>query len=370
MPTSRVTLVTGFPSFRASHLVRHLLAADGGAVWCVVPAQQHADAERFGAALTAEQRARLRLFSGEPWAIDFGLSGAEYRELAAHVSCIQHLAQATSEERDLCETVNIGGMREVLELGRMAPRLERIVVHSSVAVSGDRVGRVLEAELEARQRFPGPLSATLARAERMARISMERLPIVVLRTGQVVGSAHDGPVDTLEGVYLLILLSLNAPQDLSPQLPSWGDAPLHVTPIDHVVRVADVVSRLADAPGQTLHVTDPTPMSVRMAFNRCVSIRQRSSAEGFTMPPLRRVLRQDGLVREGLQALLSRPRSFINATFRHVSYATDVAERLLSSSGLRCPPLESYFEEMVRHVARAIAEAPSSTAAAAPEVRW
>jgi len=347
MVAARVTLVTGFPNYRAAHLVRHLLGG-AGAVWAVVPPSRATAAERFLERLSAEERARVRLFVGDPSAIDMGLSGAEYRELAASVECIQHLEQAPSENRESCEVINIGGMREVLELARVAERLQAVVAHSSVTVSGDRVGRIEESELEVGQRFPEASAATLARAERMARQRMPRLPIVVLRTGQVVGPAANGQIDTLEGVYLLILLILNSPQDLSSLLPRWGDAPLHVVPVDHLSVAAELAQRTPGAIGQTLHVTDSTPMTVRMAFNRCMKVRTRLAEEGFVMPALGKVLRRDGLVRDGLSSILWRPRTFINATFRNVLYETRVARETL---GIECPPLESYFEHLVRHVA-------------------
>ena len=182
---------------------------------------------------------------------------------------------------------------------------------------------------------------------------MDRLPIVVVRSGQVVGPADTGAVDTLEGVYLLILLILNAPQDLSALLPDWGDAPLHVVPVDHYVRVAEVLGRDPQVLGHTLQLTDPRPMTVRLAFNRCMKIRERlAEDEGLVLPPASSALRRDGVLRDSLQALLWRPRTFINMTFRNVHYGTDVGEALLGSHGLGCPSLESYFEQLVRHVVR------------------
>ena len=364
MPDSRVTLVTGFPNFRASQLVSHLLAYEQDGVWTVVGAKDVPVAERFRAGLSAEQASRFRFFAGDPAAIDMGLSGAEYGELRQSVTCIQHLAQMTGPTfgKESFEEINVGGMREALELAEATAGLESMVAHSSVVVSGDRQGLVKEAELVAGQRFSGPGPATLARAELMARRRMGRLPIVILRTGQVVGPATTGAVETLEGVYLLILLILNSPQDLSALLPDWGDAPLHVVPADHFVQAAVALSRHPPAIGETLQLTDPRPMTVRLAFNRCMKIRERLAEEGLVVPPASAALRRDGVLRDSLQSILWRPRTFINMTFRKVHYGTEVAQRLLAELGLDCPQLESYFEQLVRHVAKALA-LPSAKAA-------
>jgi thioester reductase-like protein len=361
MTDARVTLVTGFPNFRATQLINHLLVGDAAHVWTVVAVSDVPHAERYQAALPGELAARFRWFAGDPTAIDMGLSGEEYRELCRSVTCIQHLAQVTGPTfgKESYEEINVGGMREALELALAAPRLTAVVAHSSVVVSGDRQGRVEESELVAGQRFPGPGPATLARAELMARRRMDRLPIVIVRSGQVVGPSSTGAVDTLEGVYLLILLILNSPQDLSALLPDWGDAPLHVVPADHFVRAADGLSRHRAALGQTLQLTDPRPMTVRMGFNRCLKIRERLAEQGLVLPPASVALRRDGLLRESLQSILWRPRTFINMTFRKVEYGTQVAQQLLAELGLECPPLDSYFELLVRHVVRAIAIAPA-----------
>jgi thioester reductase-like protein len=361
MSDARVTLVTGFPNFRASQLASHLLASSEEEVWTVVYERDAPLAERFRAALPEALAARFRHFVGDPTAIDMGLSGAEYRELSRAVTCIQHLAQQTGPTfgKESFEELNVGAMREALELGQAAARLESLVAHSSVVVSGDRQGLVRESELVAGQRFPGPGPATLARAELMAQRRMDRLPIMILRAGQVVGPSTTGAVDTLEGVYLLILLILNSPQDLSPLLPDWGDAPLHVVPADFFVRAALEASRHPQALGHTLQLTDPRPMTVRRAFNRCMKVRERLAAEGLAFPPALAALRRDSVLRDSLQAILWRPRTFINMTFRKVQYGTDVAERLLGELGLECPPLESYFDQLVRHVVRAVSAAPA-----------
>jgi thioester reductase-like protein len=292
-----------------------------------------------------------------------GLSGPEYGEISRRLTCIQHLGQAVGPTfgKEPFEELNVGTMREVLELALAAPRLTAVVAHSSVAVSGDRQGLVDEAELVCGQRFSGPGPATLARAELMARRRMDRLPIVIVRSGQVVGSTTTGATDALEGVYLLILLILNSPQDLSVLLPDWGDVPLHVLPVDHFVRAADALSQQPAALGQTLHLTDPRPMTVRLAFNRCMKIRERMAEEGIGLPPASALLRKDGVLRDSLQAILWRPRTFINASFRKVRYATSTADRLLADIGLACPPLESYFERLVRHVVHAVTPVKSSS---------
>src|SRR5690606_600115 len=110
--------------------------------------------------------------------------------------------------------------------------------------------------------------------------------------------------------------------------------------------------------GHTLQLTDPTPMTVRRAFNRCMKVREQLAAEGLAFPPALAALRKDSVLRDSLQAILWRPRTFIKMTFRKVQYGTGVAERLLGGRGLGCPALDSYFDQIVRHVVRTVSAAP------------
>jgi thioester reductase-like protein len=356
----RSTLVLGFPNVRARHLVRHLLGDPAERVIALVREQDTKHAEAFREGCRFADVARLSFLSGDPSAIDLGLDVREYNELRAQVSTIQHLAQVTDigTDRRECETINIGSMREALELARACERLESLVVHSNVCVSGDRTGNVKEAELNAGQGFSGAVDATLAVAELMARRRMRELPIVVLRAGRVVDDTASEQSDLLDGVHLLILFMLSSPQDLASMLPPWGEVPLNVVSLSYLTRAAERLAREPGARGQTLHLTDPRPLSIRSAFARCLAIRERLNKEGFSMPALSRVIRNV----QGLQGILRRPRAFISMNFRDVRYDTARASELLDPLGLSCPSLDAYMERLVRQVVEMIGAVAASSA--------
>jgi thioester reductase-like protein len=355
---SSATLVLGLPSPSARQFVQHLLGASPGKVLALVRERDGAELEAWRATLAESER--LELVSGDPGAIDLGLSGVEYRRLCEQVSHIHHLAQVTdlSATRQECEVANVGGMREALELGAACSALEALVVHSNVCVSGDRRGLVREDELNVGQSFSGPVDASLALSELMARRRMDKLPIVVLRSGRVVDDSSWPSSEALDGVHLLILLMLNSPQDLSAMLPPWGDAPLNVVNLHFLVRAALRLGREPRALGRTFHLTDAAPLSIRTVFTRCMQIRDRlHREEGLVLPPVSRVMRNV----QSLQGILRRPRAFISMNFRDVRYDTTQADQLLGELGLSCPTLDSYLEPLVRHVAQTIgAMAPSS----------
>src|SRR5262245_40681023 len=111
-------LVTGFPSFRARKMVEQVLRAnDKTLVYAIVHSKFADQANVFLSALERRDRERIVVYEGDAAAIDLGLSGAEYRELAARVDRVHHLAQVTypSAQRKVAEYVNVGAMREIIE---------------------------------------------------------------------------------------------------------------------------------------------------------------------------------------------------------------------------------------------------------------
>ena len=348
-------LVTGFPTFRGRKMVEQLLVADPKArVYVVIRTKFAREAEEAISQLAKTQRARLIPLEGDAAAMDLGLSGKEYKELAGEVNRIHHVAQVTypGVDRAMAEEVNIGATREIIELGRACDDLESIVVHSSANVSGNRTGLVLEAELAAGQSFRTPVEQTLARAERFARSWMEELPIAVIRPTQIVGDSRTGEVDRFDGPYLLMLLIISSPQDFPIPLPTRGDAPMHLVPIDYVVQAAYHVGREPSAAGRTYHLADPRPLTVRRVFELVARSGGKRLPSGHIPTNLTKAL----LSAPGLHLLSKSPRAFVDLIATPVRYDTRNAEELLRGTGLTCPPFESYVDALVAFVKRRVQE--------------
>jgi len=225
-------------------------------------------------------------------------------------------------------------------------------VHSSAMVSGDRTGLVYEDELNAGQSFRTPVEATLARAERLARSCMKELPIVVVRPTQIVGDSRTGEVDRFDGPYLLILLILSSPQELPLPLPTRGDAPMHLVPIDWVVQAAHRIGMSKTSPGRTFHLADPRPLTVRRVFELVARAGGKRLPTGFIPTNVARAL----LRAPGLKAVAKSPRAFLEQIATPVRYDTRNTEEALRGTGLSCPPFESYVDQLVAYVRRRVQE--------------
>jgi nucleoside-diphosphate-sugar epimerase len=350
-----IVLVTGHPNFRARKMVEHLLASEPRSLVYVVVREKFAqESDAALEQLPKSARQRVVMIEGDAAAMDLGLSGKEYRELASRVNRIHHLAQVVypGADRRMAEAVNIGAMREIIELGRICENLRSIVVHSSAVVSGNRTGLVLEQELSAGQEFRTPVEETLARAERIARAQMETLPIIVLRPTTIVGDSRTGEVDRFDGPYLLMLLIVSSPQDLPVPLPTRGDSPMNLVPIDYVVSAAHHIGMKKEAIGRTFHLADPRPLTVRRVFELVAAAGGKRLPGGFIPTRVTRAL----LRTPGINLFSKSPRAFLELLATPVRYDTKNSDEILAGSGIQCPAFEAYVDALVAYVKRRVQE--------------
>jgi thioester reductase-like protein len=304
------------------------------------------DAKKF--VQTLGDRARVEVIEGDCTSIDLGLSGPEWKALARGLTHIQHHAYISWEKTEQREitALNIGGTKEIIELARNAPSLERLVYESTASVSGDRTGRVFEAELDQGQRFRTEIERTRFVAERIVQRASDELPVTVLRPGLIVGDSKTGEIDRFDGVYLLVLLVLTAPSDLSLPLPARGDSPLNLVPIDYVARASVAVMDDPGARSRTLHLVDPAPLPARKVFEVLSAAAGRRMPRGFIPANVTRAV----LNAPGLERVLRSPRAFFEQLATNVAYDSRTARDLLDPYDIRCPSFELYADTMVQHV--------------------
>jgi thioester reductase-like protein len=345
-----VVLLTGFPSLLARAVGTEILRSDGRANLLMVVRSKAVDEARAQIdELSAEQRQRVRLFEGDSAAIDLGLSGAEFKSLTREVTRIHHCAQVTylGADRKTAEHVNVGGFHEVLEFADGCEQLDCLVLHSTAHVAGDRRGVVLEEDLKVGQSFRSVVEETKARAEKLARGAMDRLPIAVVRPSTIVGNSLTGEVDRFDGPYLLFLLVVTSPPELALPLPGRGDEPLNLVPIDWVARAAVAIGRDSRARGRTFHLVDPNPLPVRRVFELAAQAGGRRGPRGSIPANIAKAL----LRVPGLDRFAKSPRAFVETLTTPVTYDSANADELLAALGVEpCPPLEAYVDKLVEYV--------------------
>ena len=247
-------LVTGMPCLLARRIVEKLLGE-----------------------LEPHQGARVRVLDGDPVAIDWGLSGAEYVELVGTVNrahFVVHPRDLVGREPAEHRGALLG--REIVEFVRTSKQLDSAVVYSSLAVSGDRTGRVRETELVRGQSFKRGPDQCLAMMELMVRRQLNQLPFVVVRPARLAGDSQTGEFDddTPMGRLLEAIMRLNPKQAVRV---IRARTPAYLVATDFVARVAYYLGRLEQARGKSFQLTEGHPRSLQ---NLVRLLLDRSGHEG------------------------------------------------------------------------------------------
>jgi hypothetical protein len=338
-------LINGFPSRYARKLLDHVLATEPRAfVYLVVPERRAAEAES-ALEVVGDERRRIAVLGGDPTAMDLGLSGAEFRQLARDVDLIHHAVHAdwVGVDKALAEAQNLCSTAEILELARASTSLSCLVFHSTATVAGDRTGIVYEDDLETRQHFHDAAEETRMRAEALVRRAMRDVPIAIVRPTHVVGAS--APDDRLDQLHLLVLLILATPAELGIPLPRKGDAPIHVVPMDYVARASHAIARARNARGRTFHLADRHPLSARRFLELVARSARRPSFGSIPASVVGTLLRTPGIDR-----FVRNPVAFVEHLSSPVRYDTHHTDALLAGTGVECPPFETYVETLVAEV--------------------
>lgn len=342
--------LTGFPRNELARLVLSgLLQRDHDSeVVCLVPERFKQLAGEWLSALPAAKRARVSTLEGDISALDLGLSGAEFNELAGRVQTIHHCAAVTytGATQAQAEIVNVGGTYEIVELARSSRKLTRLVHWSTAAASGDRDGVVYEDELI--EPSSSPLIHTRYRAERLLHKVRGELPITVIRPAMLVGDSHTGQLARVEGAHLLILGLLNAPRDVPVPRIARRDADLQVVPVDYAVEAGLLLAHSPGAVGRTFQVIDAAPSSLNDALTLIADLLGKPAPRGA----LPGVLAQALVKLPVVGRLVHAERALIDELVRDVRYDDANARPILARSGLSCPAFSSYVGKLVAHVER------------------
>lgn len=350
MADGEVALVTGFPRLLARGLTRWAMKnGPGHRVKLLVDPEQVEDATAFLDGEPSAWRARVDVLEGRLGDVDLGLTGAEVEALLGEVTLVFHGDSVQGGPRTQLRRRNVRSLDAMLALARDMRRLKRLAFFSTVFVSGDRAGVIDEEDLDCGQRFRTPYEHSMFLAEQLARESMPRLPVTVLRPGSMIGHSRTGEsVGLTEGPNYLVKLMVRLPAEMPFLLPGSGVVPFNIVPIDYVVRAAWALALAPEAEGRTFHLTDPNPLSARQAFELLGDLANRPAPFLGEWP--NRIIRR-GLKMSGLHRLAPTQFALFEDLTKHVTYSCSGALELLARAGISCPPFESYADTLVAWVA-------------------
>jgi thioester reductase-like protein len=338
-------LVTGFPGFIGTRLVRRLLADSPDATVVALVEPRMAERAREVAA-TLQGSDRVTVQPGDIADPLLGVDDATYDRLVADVTEIHHLAAIydLAVPDRIAERVNVGGTQHVLDFARRAKRLERHHYISTAYVAGWRSGRIYEAELAAGQTFKNHYESTKFAAEVLVRNTLDSVPTTIYRPAIVVGDSRTGETQKFDGPYYLLRTISRLHGRPLPQIGN-GDAPFNVVPVDFVVDAIAAGRADAEVTGLTLHLVDPEPMSSAQLM-RLLAREYAGREPSYRIPP--RLVEQSLRLRPVRSLLGGTPRESIAYLNHPVSFDTTNADGLRRRAGLEAPVFGDYVANIVR----------------------
>ncbi len=352
-------LLTGFPGFLGSELVRRILARSAKpSVLCLVQPKFMSLAKKRLAEIEAELAppirkgakaglaGRLELVPGDITQKDLGLENLA--TLAREVTEIFHLAAVydLSVKRESAMKINVLGTRNVLEFAARCAKLRRLQYVSTCYVSGRYAGIFREDDLVRGQEFNNFYEETKYLAEVEVRESMKAgLPASIYRPAVVTGDSRTGETQKYDGPYYVIRWLLKQPT--VAVLPVPGDPKrtrINLVPRDFVIDAIAALSQAKSSAGKCYQLADPDPPTIDDA----ITLMGKATGRVIVRVPMPLNVAKSAIEYvPGVYQLLGIPASAVDYFIHPTFYDTTHADHDLAALGIRCPKLADYMPHLV-----------------------
>ena len=346
--------MTGFPGFIGSQLVQRRLerCPEDMRINCLIQPAYRPQAEARVTEILHEvgcPETRLQLVEGDITQPDLGL-GERYAALSEDTTEIFHLAAAydLGVKRELALRVNVDGTRHVLEFASACPNLKRFHHASTCYVSGRHAGSFSEHDLDRGQTFNNYYEETKFLAEVDVQQRMAGgLPATIYRPSVVVGDSRTGATQKYDGIYYMLRLLLRQPKRLAV-VPKVGDPKqyeMNVVPSDFVVDAMNFLSLQPGSVGNVYQLCDPNPPNLDQMWVILANAVQR---EIIRLPLSGNMLKWSLEKFWPIKTYMKiEPATVDYVTNHSTHYTCENTLRDLAGTGIACPPLESYVENLV-----------------------
>ena len=304
--------MTGFPGFIASRLLERLADPDVFAYLLVQPAfveKAMAEIERIVASSDMPIE-NFALIEGDITKPNLGISEEDLQIVRTEVTDIFHLAAVydLAVAKSVAFAVNLEGTKNVNKFAASVANLARYNYISTCYVAGKRTGQILENELEHAAGFRNHYEETKYLAELEVGTLKGKLPVTIFRPSVVVGESQTGETAKYDGIAAL--------------------------------------SQDNKALGKTIALADPRPLATAELFDLIAN--NLSGKRSMITPPA-------NLVEWFLSTAISPPitglpHSGVPYFFIDQTYDTALADSLLSTHGIACPPFADYAENLLEFV--------------------
>jgi len=273
-------LVIGFPGSYACCLIEELARQPEREVVFLCPHGLMPPARIW----TEQLRKRgggIEILEGEPFTIDFGLPGVEWKKLAEETELIFHFYPPSNPRARVR-----GALTETLELAEAAPRFTRAVFLSLFSSSVNRFGRDPGNDPASGDSAESPWARSAAAVEKILASRGSRLPWTVLRCGVPAllnPTFMPGKSTCTLDAVLQVLILLHCQVDIKT-LKKIASRHMPFTPAEKLAEAARILAGSSEAAGEVLDVfyDDGLDISLIRRIIDSVVTGKRVAGERFT----------------------------------------------------------------------------------------
>lgn len=301
----------------------------------------------------AAPRSRMVALRGDVGVPRFGLSAADYQDLAASCTHIVHAAGNVRMNLPIAQArrSSVDSARHIVALARACPGLEKLEFVSTVGVGG-RMPVVPERWLSDEPRaFHNSYEQAKAEAEDYLRRETEQheLPVTVHRPSMVVGDSRTGKIIHFQVFYYLCEF-LSGRQTFG-LLPNLDGVRVDTIPVDYIARALRWSSTRRETTGRVLHLCSGPERAMEIPW-LVDALRELLATRGGQLPSLKRV--PVGVFRSILPILQGIAVGKLRKPLKNLSifldYSRDgqvfdnrMSDRLLSTAGIAVPDPKLYL---------------------------
>lgn len=350
MSFSSTIFLTGFPGFIAERLVARIARPDVEFFLLVQPqfVEKSIKAIDEIAKLTGTPVENFALIEGDITQADLGMSDEDLKAVREVITDVFHLAAMydLAVAKDAAFKVNFEGTKNVNDLVRTLPKLERYNYISTCYVAGKREGEILETELGHDAGFRNFYEETKYLAEMEVEKLKADVPVTIFRPSVVVGDSRTGETAKYDGIYYLIQYLKKAPGILRLVNVGNKDVRLNLVPVDFVVDGIAALASDEKALGKTIALADPEPLTTKELFDVIAeNLTGKRSAIG--PPP---VIVEKFLMLPISPPVTGLPHSAVPYFFVSQTYNTSIADELLKEHQITCPNFRDYAANLLKFV--------------------
>ncbi len=300
-------------------------------------------------------RRRIEVYAADTGADRCGLSQRDWTAVASGATRFIHAAAAVRFDAapEEARRANVGGVRNVLELGEQAHRggSLRSFTHVSTAfVAGRRTGIVREDELGAGQRFRNTYERSKCEAEALVRARARDLPVVIVRPSIVVGHSRTGVTSSFHTMYWPLRAYVQKRWRIVPGRPQ---TPIDMVPVDFVAEATVHLAFDDQAAARTFHLcAGPGRSSTIGEIADAAASFFRLQPPRFVNPVLFMALLRPLLeltVWGSRRHILKKGWFYRPYMDMQLEFDTTRADALLAPAGIRPPRVMDYLERLFEY---------------------